>query len=131
MNISMNYEDETILKVGAVLNGFTKMIPTELRTEISAAVQVLIEAYAKREDSRKDYDFYTSMVETYMFDYHRKSPEAFILFIRHVTNNNIFITYTDVPAFRDVVKMYGQLLRRARCIKFDVIDSYIMGVLEA
>ncbi|QXO12208.1 hypothetical protein pEaSNUABM44_00547 [Erwinia phage pEa_SNUABM_44] len=125
------YHSDSVLKVSAVLNGFTKMIPQETITEMSAAVGVLIEANAKRNDSDKDYNYFTSMVETYLRDYHKITPEAFIWFIRNVTDNEILIRYADVPYFRDIVFMYGQLLRAARCVNKEEVDSYIMGVLEA
>lgn len=130
--ISTSINHETALRVHGVMKGKEHLfINEELRFEIAEATKILIKAYANRNNSRKEYDYYISMVETFLVDYHRTTPEAFIHFIRCITDNEICIRYTDVPYFRDIVRMYGPLLRYSRSIKRDEYEQYEMGVLEA
>ncbi|AMM44084.1 hypothetical protein FDG95_gp458 [Pectobacterium phage vB_PcaM_CBB] len=130
--ISTSINHESAMRVHGVLKGKPNLfINEELLFEISEATKILIEAYANRNNSRKEYDYYISMVETYLVDYHRTTPEAFVHFIRSITDNNICIRYDDVPYFREIVRMYGPLIRYARCIKWDEYESFEMGVLGA
>lgn len=127
--ISTSINHETALRVHGVMKGKEHLfINEELRFEITEATKILIKAYANRNNSRKEYDYYTSMVETFLVDYHRTTPEAFIHFIRSITDNDIMIRYVDVPYFREIVRMYGPLIRYARCINRNQYEQFEMGV---
>ena len=43
--------------------------------------------------------------------------ELIVHAIRAITDANVIITYSEVPVFRDFVKNYGELLRKARSMK--------------
>lgn len=114
--ISHDNEAEIIKNIRAVITGNTQIIEPTMKTEIAVAAAIVIEAYAKRNDTRKDYDYYVSMVETFLQDYCNKNPWEFIWFIRLLTDNDVMIRYHDVPDFRQIVSTFGPLLRKARTI---------------
>lgn len=119
-----NTYPENILKVRAVLsiNYIPAQPDSELFNEVQDAVRILIESYAKRNDSEKDYEYYTFMTETFLTDFQKHDDDVFIWFIRELTKSNVYFTYKDVPMFKSVVQHYGHILRHARRINIKPHD---------
>lgn len=121
---------ENVLNVMAVLNNHTPVqldVGSELHREVSDAIRILIECYAKRNDSRKAFEYYTIMMETFLTDYRKYSDDVFVWFIRELTNAEVCIRYVDVPMFKDIVTHYGPILREARSIKItpQELEEYV------
>lgn len=121
---------ENVLNVMAVLSDHTPVqmdVGSELHREVSDAIHILIECYAKRNDSRKAFEYYTIMMETFLTDYRKCSDDVFVWFIRELTKAEVGIRYVDVPMFKDIVAHYGPIIREARRLKItrQEIEEYV------
>ncbi|AFC21959.1 hypothetical protein GAP32_500 [Cronobacter phage vB_CsaM_GAP32] len=129
MNKMENAYPENLLKIRAVIT--INYIPTqpesELFNEVQDALRILIESYAKRNNSEKDHEYYAFMTETFLTDFQKYDDDVFIWFIRELTASNVCIKYKDVPMFKSVVQHYGPILRSARCmnIKPHELEEYM------
>ena len=123
-----NISRENALNVVAVLNNHIPVqIDSELHREVSDAIRILIECYAKRNDSRKAFEYYVIMMETFLSDYRKHSDDVLIWFVRELTKAEIAIRHVDVPMFKDIVREYGPILRTARSLKLteQELDEYV------
>jgi len=86
-----------------------------LEKELEDAVEILTTAFKNKNTNAIEHSFFVAMAETLLEQFSKEEPAVLIKFVREITNNDVYITFREVPLFRDVVMNYGQILRAARC----------------